>query len=114
VLNRNSVAGEELETTDSKLTAALQLEINAQSRIQENNQAIIKSDDAAEVASLTEENRRLNSIIEWSENQTDMNELKLSYENDQREVIDSNLSFLDKTENQVRLTEKYIEMLEKP
>jgi|GEM_PF-2461096 len=112
VLNRNSVAGEELETTDSKLTAALQLEINAQSRIQENNQAIIKSDDAAEVASLTEENRRLNSIIEWSENQTDMNELKLSYENDQREVIDSNLSFLDKTENQVRLTEKYIEMLE--
>lgn len=112
VLNKNAVAGEELQTTDSKLTAALQLEVNAQSRIQENNQGIIKSDDAAEVASLTEENRRLNSIIDWSENQTDMNELKLSYENDQREVIDSNLSFLNKTENQVRLTEKYIEMLE--
>ena len=112
-LNKNAAAGEELTIDAQRYDAAFRLEMQANEQIQANNAAIITSDDAAEVAALNEENRRLRSITEWSEAQTTVNDLTVSYENDQRDVIDRELNFQDQTESQILLTEAYIEMLER-
>ncbi|MBI1267278.1 MAG: hypothetical protein GC193_07605 [Cryomorphaceae bacterium] len=82
-------------------------------KLAENNAYILESDDVAEIDALEKENEQLIAASKFftAKNELQVTDAQTAYEASRKEVIDGNLSYEEKLREQIRLTEKYSEML---
>lgn len=89
---------------------ATQILIDADLRATE--EAIVASDDAAEVESLVQDQLQLLQLKAHLSKETSVQELQIAWENDQRSIIEEDANFQLKTQQQIELTTAYITTLE--
>jgi predicted nucleic acid-binding Zn-ribbon protein len=89
---------------------ATQAQIDAD--LQAINNAIIASDDAAEVETLINDRNQLLQLQAYLASETSLQDLQVAWENDQRAILEEDANFKLKTEQQIELTEAYISALE--
>lgn len=73
-----------------------------------------EQNDKNEILQYAEADRKLEGAIQSLYNETsDINQYKAAYETDNKAVIESDDVYADKLENQIAVTEKYLQILEK-
>lgn len=80
--------------------------------IKSTQEAIVASDDAAEVESLAQDQQQLLQLKTHLSNETSVQEIQIAWENDQRSIIEEDANFKLKTQQQIELAAAYISTLE--
>lgn len=78
-------------------------------RINANVAAMLASDDQAELTALKEETESFNAALAWVETKSvSAGDVQMAYENDKKEVMESDAPYEVKLEEQIRLTEEFL------
>jgi hypothetical protein len=104
--------GADTEALASQLERQRKAADALESRRRENAEAIIASDDAAEIEALRAENDQIVAALNFIDQSHDADALEASWEQDLKVAIDDNSSFEARTQQQIAVTESYISALE--
>ena len=108
----NFEEGQDIEAWEANLKDRERLLDEVQQRIYENTEAIIQSDDAAEVASLNEEIQELEAIEDWALSKDPMSELESAWQDDLRFALENAPSGTEQLEAQAEVTREYLKGLD--
>lgn len=80
-------------------------------RINANEAAMLASDDQAELTALKEETETFYAALDWVETRSvSAGDVQMAYENDKKEVMESDAPYEVKLEEQIRLTEEFLSL----